>query len=685
MATEYQYKDIKQCQLILWVLCDGVYTNEEKSKNEFVQSLDFGFIYDTDNSGVASLASSPVASAILKADKNQYPQLFDSVVSSSIDSIQRRIAPKENIFSATNFGFDPIASQGFYPSAQSAKLTLQPQRSPTYLAPREEQLSPLRYDIRTVHDAHYKVYKPEDKEEGENILAALRKDPTVAAYFQPAVTSVQVAHPIDYRKEELNEKLDTKQNYKTNPYITEPTRIRRYAGGKKKESLRSSEEEEDDPYHYKAEYISRPKAFDDSPYSSAYKEERNPKNDYEYPYNYDSGYDHKDYERIKDLSEKQAAEIKQNPGNCKEVKKDGMTCMSCKDPKTGGNYESCSYVAEPKNNKYAYSKERKFDSNDEPDEPENEQKAEKSEKSQEYLEDEEDPSSTKQYNNKKPYSNYKSEDTDGDNDDKYKAYYIHTSAPKPSEALRATDDEEDSGENNDSLTKPYNYKKALPGFYTDNEPKKDVEHVLAEFKKKDRSACKKVQKNGMTCFQCIDNNGLKHEECMYVSESAPKLSHLAYQEVKEFASKPETLKGNETAESQIVTTIAPAHKSAAYVVANSGYGRKLKRKKAHQGTLAATSTNPVVAALPDVISSVQKPLRSPKVKRNEGSQAEINAEIVDETNIAPPEEFASTNSKGAFWTETMPRYSASLGVTLPEFMLSRSEHEVLFDEAVAGA
>lgn len=633
------------------------------------------------------MASNPVSAAILKADKSQYPFLFDSIVSSSIDSIQSRIAPKENVFSASNFGFNPIASQSFFPPVQSAKLSVQPENAQVRLISREEQFIPLRYDIRTIHDANYKVFKPEEKEEGGNILAALRNDPTVAAYFKPATTNVEVAHPIDYRKEELIEKSDDEQNYKTHAYITGPSRIRRYAGGRKSENLRRSSEEEEDPYNYKAEYISKPKAFDESPYSSAYRKEKSPKKDYEYPYSYDSGYDHKEYERIKELSEKQAAEIKQNPGNCKEVKKDGMTCMSCKDPKTGGNYESCSYVTEPKNNKYAYSKERKFDSNDEPEEPENEQKAERSEKLQKYEDDQKDASSLKQFNDsEKPYSNYKKdENNDDDSPGKYKAYYVHTSAPKPSEALRHADDEENSEEKTDSLSKPYNYKKALPGFYSDNEPKKDVEHVLAEFKKKDRSACKKVQKNGMTCFQCIDKNGLKHEECMFVSESAPKASHLAYQEVKEFTSKPDTLEdGNQTAESQTVTTTAPVQKSAAYVVANGGYGKKLKRKKASQGLVAA-ATNPISVAVPDVLSSVQHPLKTHKVKRNEGSEAESKAEIVDETNIAPPEEFAGANSKGAFWAETMPRYSAALGVTLPEYMLSRSEHEALFDEAVAGA
>lgn len=620
---------------------------------------------------------------MLKVDKRQYPQLFDTVVSSSIDYLQKRLAPRENAFSAEQFGFNPIASQSFLPPAKLANLVVHPQQQQlnhqSNTLPLGQQLGRLRYDIRTIHDPDYKVYKTEENEEGEEILAALKKNPTVAAYFQPAVTNVEVSHPLNYRKAENNESPKVEQNYEpNNPYITGPARIRRYTNGRQSENLRkSSGEEEDDPYNYKAEYISKPKAFDSELYSSAYKQEKNPKKEYEYPYSYDSGYDHKEYERIKELSEKQAAEIKQNPGNCKEVKKDGMSCMSCKDPKTGGNYESCSYVAEPKNNKYAYSKERKFDSNDEPDEPEVEEKAEQPKKLAKYTDGEKNDEQKFAKLTSAASNNHYNKDDD-DSNDKYKSYYIHSSKPTPSEALRAASGQENPKDETESVVKPYDYKKALPGFYTENEPKKDVEHVLAEFKKKDRSTCKRVQKNGMTCFQCVDKSGQKNEECMFVSESAPKRSHLAYQELKEFTSKPVTIdKEGEAAESQTVTTTSPiVQKSASYVVDNNNYGNKLNNKNTHE--LATSATHPTGAAAPGVL-----PLK--KTKRSVDSDSESKAYIIDETNIAPPEEFAGDNSKGAFWAETMPRYSATLGVTLPEFMLSRSEHEASFDEIVAGA
>lgn len=622
--------------------------------------------------GITSLASSPIAAAVIKVDKSQYPQLFDTVVSSSIDSLQSRLAPTESVFNARNFGFNPIASQGFLPYGKSAKLVTQ-QTQQQQANPHAQRLSPLLYDIRTVHDPYYRVHKPDENEEGQEILEKLQKNPTVAAYFEPTI-NVEVKHPVKYRKEDSIEKFEGEPNYKQNPYIAGPARIRRYTGGRNSENLKKTEEDEDDdPYNYKAEYISKPKAFDESSYSSPYKKKKDSEDKYEYPYNYDSGYDHKEYERIKELSEKQAAEIRQNPGNCKEVIKDGMTCMTCKDAKTGGNYESCSYVAAPKNNKYAYSKEKNFDSNDDPEEPENDEQSEgpkTSEKIQETNTDDTAPQKFTEAEDDKPYSSYRQPEKD-DSGEKYKSFYIHTSKPKPNEALREASNEDSSEE---VKPKSYDYQKALPGFYTDNEPKKDVEHVLAEFKKKDRSSCKKVQKNAMTCYQCVDKKGLKHEECMFVSESAPKQSHLAYQELKEFTSKPATLDdGNETAESQTVTTSAtPTKKSAAYVAASAHYGKKLKRKKAPQGTLAAAPTNVVAKT-------------TQKFKRSEGSESNSNDKISVASNVAPPEEFAGSESKAAFWAETVPRYSAALGVTLPEYMLSRSEHEASFDEAVAGA
>jgi hypothetical protein len=62
----------------------------------------------------------------------------------------------------------------------------------------------------------------------------------------------------------------------------------------------------------------------------------------------------------------------------------------------------------------------------------------------------------------------------------------------------------------------------------DVEAKKDVDRALAEFKTKDWSNCDQMEKGDLTCYYCKDKGGVKHEECMYVSESSPKSSYLAY-------------------------------------------------------------------------------------------------------------------------------------------------------------
>lgn len=36
----------------------------------------------------------------------------------------------------------------------------------------------------------------------------------------------------------------------------------------------------------------------------------------------------------------------------------------------------------------------------------------------------------------------------------------------------------------------------------------------------------------MTCFLCVDQNKVQHEECMYIAESKPKPTHIAYHEVQ---------------------------------------------------------------------------------------------------------------------------------------------------------
>lgn len=61
---------------------------------------------------------------------------------------------------------------------------------------------------------------------------------------------------------------------------------------------------------------------------------------------------------------------------CDKVIKDSMVCMVCKEPKTNGKYEQCSYVKQPREKAYSYTKSSSFgkpeeqgdDSADQPEE-----------------------------------------------------------------------------------------------------------------------------------------------------------------------------------------------------------------------------------------------------------------------------------------------------------------------------
>lgn len=59
-------------------------------------------------------------------------------------------------------------------------------------------------------------------------------------------------------------------------------------------------------------------------------------------------------------SESERISQKAAKDHCDEVERDDMICMICKDPKTGDNYEKCSYAFKPREKSYKYSKSNTF-------------------------------------------------------------------------------------------------------------------------------------------------------------------------------------------------------------------------------------------------------------------------------------------------------------------------------------
>lgn len=54
-------------------------------------------------------------------------------------------------------------------------------------------------------------------------------------------------------------------------------------------------------------------------------------------------------------------EVRDAPSaDCKQIQKDSKTCKVCKDPKTGGTYEKCTYNYQPSDKLYKYSRSKSF-------------------------------------------------------------------------------------------------------------------------------------------------------------------------------------------------------------------------------------------------------------------------------------------------------------------------------------
>lgn len=83
-------------------------------------------------------------------------------------------------------------------------------------------------------------------------------------------------------------------------------------------------------------------------------------------------------------------------------------------------------------------------------------------------------------------------------------------------------------------------------FEPDDESKKNLAKAFDQFQKRDWSKCKKLEKDKLVCYTCMDENGLKNEECMFVEGSEPVSSHVAYHEKKDYDPAASSLQANTT-------------------------------------------------------------------------------------------------------------------------------------------
>ncbi|XP_053683850.1 uncharacterized protein LOC128733958 [Sabethes cyaneus] len=255
-----------------------------------------------------------------------------------------------------------------------------------------------------------------------------------------------------------------------------------------------------------------------------------------------------DYERIKQESEAQSRRLAKNPKNCQAYEKDGMVCHVCKDPATETTSESCAYATVPHHNKFSYVKQKHYNSKDnEKEEPEDDRDSDSDDDAEE---DEDEEHSAKQaesitLNPTNPTKKPKVTPT--------KKTVVHT---KPGQGetngggYRYQPVDLRSNRKRPHQVEPYPTTASVvyPAYYdfythflpTHGRSQKilqaepitsddvyvlsyrnddEVAKVLADFETRDWSNCKKGMKNDLTCYTCTDKNGVKHEECMYVSES----------------------------------------------------------------------------------------------------------------------------------------------------------------------
>ncbi|XP_058118277.1 uncharacterized protein LOC131289655 [Anopheles ziemanni] len=255
-----------------------------------------------------------------------------------------------------------------------------------------------------------------------------------------------------------------------------------------------------------------------------------------------------DYERIKAESEEQSRRLAKDPRNCRTYEKDGMVCSVCHDPASDSASESCAYATEPHHRKYAYVKERNYDSKkpdgtgaaggkadqeltEDGDDGEHEQLAESRPERQTSDEDTTLTTTTaavprrrKAHPIRKPMLRSKPHQlaTNGGGY-RYQPPAIDLRSNRASMKLRSAV----TGSDGESQTEDD------PNIYVmDYNDQDDVARVLAEFKSRDWSKCRKGKRTGgdgggLTCYQCQDAAGVNHEECMYVSESRQVATGIA--------------------------------------------------------------------------------------------------------------------------------------------------------------
>jgi len=286
-----------------------------------------------------------------------------------------------------------------------------------------------------------------------------------------------------------------------------------------------------------------------------------------------------------------------NANNCRKFQKDSMICTVCNDPKTGNDFERCSYSYQPSDKLFSYSKSTSFGNS----------QRDKSHDAPQQDREEADSSKT----TKESYE------------------YIPRQAYQASASDKTTSTDDDA-------TQQQGRKEVDTGYLNTAKKKAEIEKFMQNFKKEDRSRCKKIMRDKMTCYQCVDEDGFQKEECAFVTGQEPDETQHVFHEMKQFQND-------------------PAASSA-------------RRLSLSSPTRAKTDPlEPNASASGNSYVRLEKP---------DNEYPEEAPQAAEETKEAEPYDYTS---------ETRPRYDKVLGFTLPAYMFTTSEHEAAFDEIVASS
>lgn len=347
---------------------------------------------------------------------------------------------------------------------------------------------------------------------------------------------------------------------------------------------------------------------------------------------------------------------------CDLIEKDSMTCEVCKDHKTGNNFERCSYSYEPKDKVYAYTKGKSYGSPTKSDKnDDDEDKDERNESTNIYGVRGKETKLVRPYD--KIYDRvyqrviYDKKDDGERYDDKGKPLVdisekargkIYDSPERSSFSSMADDDDDDGAATIDVKKTEKSIGNENDRYYDDERKSKreEIERFLKDFQKEDRSNCKKVIKDNMTCYRCKDDGeDIRKEECVFVGDQDVKKNHnkdrLTYREVKRFKFDPD--------------------------VRSSGSALN-KRNSNDKAIINSDIIEPI--ASPSENNYYAKTMTSDDVEK---TATEV---VEDKLHEVEPYEYVA---------ETRPIYDKKLGLTLPAFMLTKSEHEKEFDDTVASS